>query len=96
MIKNDWPFNDPPNKLVFTLKYILEEGKPILNVYHENDGDWQFQTNIKPKKDDGVIVTLEKIIEFDESVKEIADLKCGWHAWRKSVNEPWNLTKIII
>ncbi len=38
-----WPFADPENVAVITLKRILQGGSPILRVFHdEDDGGWQF------------------------------------------------------
>ena len=37
----DWRFVDPPNAASFTTQFVLE-GSPILRVYHDYDGDWQF------------------------------------------------------
>ena len=40
---DDWPFDDPENLAVFTLKRIVRGESPILRVCHdEDDGGWQF------------------------------------------------------
>jgi hypothetical protein len=41
MRDTDWPFADPKNVAVYTVKSIWKLGKPILYVYHdEDDGAW--------------------------------------------------------
>lgn len=50
---NNWPFTDPQNLAVFTVRSIWESGKPILYVYHDGgDGAWQFHTDREPNADD--------------------------------------------
>ena len=36
-----WRFDDPPNAASLTTKLVLD-GSPILRVYHDYDGGWQF------------------------------------------------------
>jgi hypothetical protein len=39
----EFPFYDPPNTAVIVCCHVLDEGKPILYVSHdEDDGMWQF------------------------------------------------------
>lgn len=35
-------FNVDLNVTVFTTKYVFREGEPILNVFHHEDGAWEF------------------------------------------------------
>ncbi len=95
MNDNNWPFDDPLNVAVFTVRSILKQGKPILYVSHdEDDGAWQFHTGREPKEEESSIVALKSIVKIDESIKELADLPYGWCAWRESVNDPWKREKI--
>jgi hypothetical protein len=47
MAHADWPFDQPRNCAVFTLRSIIFDGEPILYVSHDADDDWQF-LNGKP------------------------------------------------
>ena len=41
--QEQWPFDDPKNVAVITLKAIAKGGNPILHVTHDaDDGAWQF------------------------------------------------------
>lgn len=85
-----WPFEDPQNVAVFTLKRILHEGQPILYVSHdEDDGAWQFLDGEDLKEEDAALVSLVHITNLDSSIYELADLPLGWQAWRTSKSQPW-------
>ena len=72
------------------MKSIVFDGEPILHVFHDlEDGSWQFLGFGDADEDDAAVVALDEIVKFDESVLELADLPLGWHAWRNSVNDPW-------
>jgi hypothetical protein len=87
---NGWPFEDPNNVAVFSLRQIIFEGQPILHVTHDNeDGSWQFLGAEIPEENDAVVVALEEIVKHDPSVKELADLPLGWEARRRNKNENW-------
>ncbi|MDR6513703.1 hypothetical protein [Chryseobacterium camelliae] len=89
-------FTEDLNTAVFTTKYILEKVSPILYVFHyEDDGAWQFsgeEENIDDK--DYKVISLEEIIDIDNSILEVADLPLQHMAYRSSINEPWKIKKI--
>ncbi len=90
-----WPFEDAPNVAVFTVRPIWEQNKPILYVYHdEEDGAWQFHTDREPKEEESSTITLSEIVKIDNTIKKLADLPCGWCAWRKSISNPWQRQKM--
>jgi predicted phosphoadenosine phosphosulfate sulfurtransferase len=39
--------------------------------------------------ENAVVVRLECIPQIDPTAKELADLPPGWHAWRRSKEQPW-------
>jgi hypothetical protein len=86
----DWPFNDPPNVAVVTVRRIVDGGQPILLVCHdEEDGGWQFLSGEPFDVADGMLVSLRNIITRDPTLVELADLPLGWKASRKRVGEVW-------
>lgn len=89
-------FNEPANVAVFTTRYVFDDRRPILNVFHhEEDGAWVFVSNDVCKDDgDYLILALEEIVKHDPSVLEVADLPLGWHAYRDSFMQPWHIRKI--
>lgn len=83
---------------VITTKYVVDDGLPVLYVSHEYDpeasseGSWQFHCG----NDDysgGVLrlVKLETILESDQTIFGICDLKVGFGAKRESVGSPWTI-----
>ncbi len=41
----DWPFDCDINTCVVTTKFVYERSKPIVQVLHYDDGEWQFMCN---------------------------------------------------
>ena len=87
---DDWPFDQPRNCAVYTIRQIVEFIEPILHVTHDLDDDeWQFLGQGDAQIDDLLIVGLGEIVDRDSSLRELADLPAGWRAWRSSPDEPW-------
>ncbi|MDP9174329.1 MAG: DUF2185 domain-containing protein [Planctomycetota bacterium] len=85
-----FPFNEPGNVAVFTLKTIVFGGDPILHVTHDSDDStWQFLGGGDAEEANAALISLSEILSLDPTIAELADLPLGWHAWRRSKNEPW-------
>ncbi len=88
--QDQWPFDDPKNVAVITLKSIVKGGKPILYVTHDaEDGTWQFLDGSTVSQENASVVGLEEISQIDPTVMELADLPLGWYACRSAASEPW-------
>lgn len=88
---NTWPFCDVENTAVFTSKRILRGEDWIYYVTHDaEDGAWQFHPHggMTPEAEAGV-VSLKTMTEIDCTVRQLADLPRGWHAWRESKESSW-------
>jgi hypothetical protein len=86
----DWPFADPENLAVFTLKRIVRGESPILRVTHdEEDGGWQFLDRGEVAVEEASLVSLRQMTRIDPSILELADLPLGWVAERIGPGEPW-------
>jgi hypothetical protein len=86
----DWPFDDPENTAVFCLARILRGTCPLLLVTHdEEDGSWQFLDGEHVFEEEAVLVSLGGMVQFDPSLRELADLPLGWYAWRPGPDQPW-------
>lgn len=85
-------FNESPSTMVITLNVILDRVKPVLYVSHdEEDGMWQFlDGSEKLDTDNARIVSLEEILEIDESLSLLWDLPIGWAAERSNKQVLWN------
>ena len=92
---DDWPFDDPPNAAVFTVRQIVDGQMPILYVSHEEeDGAWQFLTGEQITTADALLVGLKNIVNRDPSVLELAELPNGWIATRNNIGVPWQRAPI--
>jgi hypothetical protein len=86
----DWPFDDPENVPVFTIKRITDGKSSILLVTRDEDeSGWQFLDGGDVDRDDATLVSLREITVLDPSLLQLADLPVGWIAWRDSGNAPW-------
>lgn len=84
----DFKFYEERTLGVFTTQQVLD-GEPILFVYHNDDGDWQFHAIEDPNLDEAKVVCLEEITKLDPTINEIYHLQFGWHAWRNKLNDEW-------
>jgi hypothetical protein len=87
---NDWRFDDPPNAASFTTTFVLD-GSPILRVYHDYDGGWQFHgsPDHRATTDVARVVSLGSMVDRDPSLAQLHNLAWGWRATRDSVDAPW-------
>ncbi len=92
MSTNDekWPFDQPPNCGVLSMRQVLEGLEPVLLVSHDaDDHGWQFIGSSDATVQDGRIVCLAEIVKLDPSVLEVAGLPPGWQAVRDGKGCPW-------
>jgi len=90
----EWPFNQPKNCAVFTIRQVIEGESPIQVVYHDlEDGGWQFVSNVEYTMEDAKLVGLEEITKIDPTVLELAKIEPGYHAWRNNVGDKWTIAK---
>ena len=90
----DWQFDDPPNAASLTTTFVLD-GSPILRVYHDYDGGWQFHgsPNNPATTDVARVISLESMIALDSALAELHDLPYGWCAHRAAPRSPWTREK---
>lgn len=86
-----WKFSDAENTAVFTTRQVVNEGRHILYVSHdEDDGAWQFHHGSNANIEDAMVVSLEMMVSLDDTLNQLFDLPLGWIATRKSINDSWN------
>ncbi len=90
MPETDWPFDQPRNCAVITLRSIAFDNAPILHVSHDiDDHGWQFLGAEDACEENSCVLSLENIVELDPTILEVAEIPPGWHAWRESLSSPW-------
>ncbi len=88
----DFKFYEEINLRVYPTQGTLD-GKPILWVYHNEDGDWQFHCEEYPEIDNARVVSLEPLVKNDPSLNEVYNLNYGEYAKRKDLNSDWEIFK---
>lgn len=89
-MSGEWPFDQPPNCAVITLRQILERSEPILHVTHDlADHGWQFLSGGNVREEDAAVVSLAEVTRLDTSVLQVAQIPPGWRAWRQSPEHEW-------
>nr|WP_067054522.1 DUF4262 domain-containing protein [Mucilaginibacter sp. L294] len=86
----DFKFYESKDLGVYTTQQALD-GTPVLYVYHNEDGDWQFHTSLEPDISDGKLVCLKHLVEVDPSLNSIYHLQYGWAASRTDRDSEWEL-----
>lgn len=84
----DFKFYEERRLGVYTTSQAFN-GDPILYVYHNENGDWQFHTSLEPNIEDAKLVCLEEITKLDPTINELYHLQYGWWAWRDRKDAEW-------
>ncbi|MCD6048687.1 MAG: hypothetical protein K0Q55_90 [Verrucomicrobia bacterium] len=82
----NWPFSDPPNLAVLTLRSIIA-GAPVLCVTHRHG--WRFTGHGTPLLSDATPMGLAEMVALDSTLALVADLPEGWQASRCHVEDEW-------
>lgn len=91
-VAGDWPFDAPPNTAVLTTRRVVE-GDPVLEVFHDPDGEWQFLCGSPVTREDGRVACLACAVSQEPTLAQFADLPIGWSAQRAAPGQPWVRTK---
>ena len=95
----DWPFDQPRNCAVISLRSIVFRGAPILHVTHDEDDDgWQFlgagDADVNDADvNDAAVISLEEAVRLDSSILELTAMPPGWRAWRPTRSSPWQRSR---
>ncbi|HET9442350.1 MAG TPA: DUF4262 domain-containing protein [Acidimicrobiales bacterium] len=84
-----WPFPVEAGTAVFTTRRIATEGRPVVHVVHDEEGDWQLLDGEVVTADDAVLARLDDLVAAHPRVAEVADLPRGWEAWQDPPGSPW-------
>lgn len=81
------PFTDPELR-VYT-STLVKAGLPVLLVFHDDDGAWQFLSGTEQHPDEIVVAHVAHLVDEDATLHEVADLPLGWKTWRESLSDSW-------
>ena len=86
-----WPFADPKETVVLIDPGILAQGDWIFYVARNHDRTWRVGGPDHLSLADGEFsrTRLDSVVSIDSSLLDLADLPCGWDAWRQSRCDPW-------
>jgi len=78
---------------VYACENVWDKGADVLNVFHDEDGDWQFLCGGDHDDDEAAerirILCLDHIPARDASINSVSKLPRGGFAVRSSKGEPW-------
>ena len=60
---HSWTFREPVETGTFTTRPVLEDAQPIVDVFHDSNGDWQFLCGTTLEFDDLKLVCLGCMVE---------------------------------
>jgi hypothetical protein len=78
------------NQAVITTKFVVFKKSPILYVYRDDDGTWQFlgpEENLN--EEDASVVSLEEILQLDPTLEKILNININCEARRRDINSEW-------
>lgn len=81
------------NTAVLTCCHVLNKEEPILYVSHDEDGSWQFLCGKRHEINEAKLVSLKSIFTLDSSIKNLADMPCGYVAERNNKADNWLISK---
>lgn len=88
-LPDSWPFTEPANTACYTNARLLELDLPVMRVFHDHDGDWQFLSGDLEEGEKGKLVCLGCMYERDHGLAILASLPVGWMAERSSPDGAW-------
>jgi hypothetical protein len=74
---------------VFSSRLVMDQRKPILLAFHDEEGDWQFLAGDEQHAEEFTHVHLGHVLERDCSIRALEDLPAGWKAWRGASADDW-------
>ena len=94
LMKFDWPFPFGQDMRAFVSRCVVEDGAPIVSVFHNPKGDWQLIGPVDdPNKDGCKLSCFHCCVERDPTLKKLAGLPYGFRAWRESKKHKWHWEK---
>jgi hypothetical protein len=91
-VSRDLRFDAPRDLAVYVCAHAGRGGSPVLQVVHDEDGDWQFLCGgDHGDGDEPMLVCLGEIVDRDPSVNEVAAMCVAHTATRAARGAPWQI-----
>lgn len=89
----DFRFSQDRHTGVFTCRHVWTDGKPILFVSHDDEGDWVFLCgeDHRDAAQQYLLVCLEHIVSRDPSMNELAAMCTAHVATRAGLDALWTI-----
>lgn len=81
----------PDNKVVFTTRSIAKDNAPIYYVSLDNDEDLQMLGEEEQDVANAMLVSLEQMLELDETLLNLPDFERGVAYVRDDKNSEWKI-----
>ncbi|WP_267963716.1 hypothetical protein, partial [Testudinibacter sp. TR-2022] len=78
-------------KKAITTRFVLENNSNIVSVFYDEDGDWQFFGNEEVTEEDARIVSIQHILDIDNSLTTLPEILRGQSAFRNDKNSAWKI-----
>jgi len=83
-------FKESLNTAVFTTIYVIKDKSLITNVFHYQDGSWQFSGKERDLKDsDYKVVSLGEMLSIDKTLEQLAGMPIEFCAERDNRKDKW-------
>ena len=88
--ENEFKFDEPKDKPVFTCTHIIIDKSPILFVERDSAGDWQFLCgNEYHTTKDAKVISLKQAVQLDKTLNDLFEMPRGAGALRKVIGGKW-------
>jgi hypothetical protein len=89
--KRDFLFNESENVACIVCDHVINKQRDILLVTHDaDDGQWGFLCGSEDHQIENYkLISLNHVIEIDESVNGLHDMPVGFGAEREKVGADW-------
>jgi hypothetical protein len=81
--------NDQSSIPVISTRYVMFENLPVLEVVHDEEGDWQFYGGQEISESDAVFVSLKQVLARDHSIESLLGMPRGSVARRENESCDW-------
>jgi len=82
-----------PRLGIFTTVSVVRQRKPIVRVYHDLEGDWQFFAQGETNESEyAMLVAAEEILTLHPTIREIASMPPGHVATREEYGSEWTVS----